>query len=143
MSRTMHLEVVSNEEQLYSDQASFIVVPTLLGELGIYPGHTPIMSLLKPGVLRIQSQDGKNEQLLAISGGLLEVRQDSVIVLSDVAIRSQALDRERANLAKKNAEERLRNAGDSHQAKVNVEAALAAAIAQLKALEYIKLHQKN
>ena len=119
------------------------MVPTLLGELGIYPGHTPIMSLLKPGVLRIQSQDGKNEQLLAISGGLLEVRQDSVIVLSDVAIRSQALDRERANLAKKNAEERLRNAGDSHQAKVKAEAALAAAIAQLKALEYIKLHQKN
>lgn len=143
MSRTMHLEVVSNEEQLYSGQASFIVVPTLLGELGIYPGHTLIMSLLKPGVLRIQSQDGKDEQLLAISGGLLEVRQDSVIVLSDVAVRSQALDKERADLAKKNAEEWLKNVGDSHQAKVKAEAALAAAIAQLKALEYIKLHQKN
>lgn len=142
MSRTMHLEVVSNEEQIYSDQASFIVVPTLLGELGIYPRHTPIMSLLKPGVLRIQ-QGSKNEQLLAISGGLLEVRQDLVIVLADVAIRSQALDKERADLAKKNAEEQLKNVGNSHQAKVKAEAALAAAIAQLKALEYIKLHQKN
>ncbi|MFH4354312.1 MAG: F0F1 ATP synthase subunit epsilon [Neisseriaceae bacterium] len=142
MKRTMHVEVVSNEEYIYSGEASFIVVSTYQGELGIYPGHTPIMSLLKPGALRIVIPTEQKEELIALSGGLIEVQPERVTILSDVAIRSEALDKERAAQSKQLAEEKLKLAASDARQKAHAEAALAAAIAELKALDYIKLHHQ-
>lgn len=133
----MQVEVVSNEQNIYSGEASFAVVPTLTGELGIYPRHEPIMSLLRPGALRL-TVPGQNEEILvALSGGLLEVRPDKLIILADVAVRSSEMDRERAEESKKVAEKRISQAQDDDSlAKAQV--ALAAAIAQLKTLDYIR-----
>lgn len=134
---TMHVEVVSNEENIYSGEASFVVVPTLEGELGIYPRHEPIMSLVRPGVLRLTVPDHKEEILVAVSGGVLEVQPDKLTLLADVAVRSEEMDRQRAEEAKKAAESGISEAQDDVSlAKAHV--ALAAAIAQLKTLDYLR-----
>ena len=95
----MQVEVVSNEQSIFSGQASFVVVPTLNGELGIYPRHEPIMSLVRPGALRVTQADTSEEVLVAVSGGVLEVLPDRLTVLADVAVRSSEMDRERAEQA--------------------------------------------
>ncbi len=134
---TMHVEVVSNEENIYSGEASFVVVPTLEGELGIYPRHEPIMSLVRPGALRLTVPDHKEEILVAVSGGVLEVQPDKLTLLADVAVRSEEMDRQRAEEAKKAAESGISEAQDDVSlAKAHV--ALAAAIAQLKTLDYLR-----
>ncbi len=134
---TMHVEVVSNEENIYSGEASFVVVPTLEGELGIYPRHEPIMSLVRPGALRLTVPDHKEEILVAVSGGVLEVQPDKLTLLADVAVRSEEMDRQRAEEAKKAAESGISDAQDDVSlAKAHV--ALAAAIAQLKTLDYLR-----
>ncbi|WP_373740780.1 F0F1 ATP synthase subunit epsilon [Neisseria sp.] len=138
---TMQVEVVSNEQNIYSGEASFAVVPTLTGELGIYPRHEPIMSLVRPGVLRLTTAGSTEEILVAVSGGLLEVQPDKITVLADVAVRSEEMDQARAEEAKKAAEAKISQAGDK-EALAKAEAALAAAIAQLKTLDYIR-SQKN
>ena len=97
----MRVEVVSNEYNIYSGEASFVVVPTVQGELGIYPRHEPIMSLVRPGALRLQIPGEKEEVLVAVSGGVLEVQPDKLTVLADVAIRSSEMDQARAEEAKK------------------------------------------
>ena len=84
----MQVDVVSNEESIYSGEASFAVVPTLNGELGIYPRHEPIMSLVRPGVLRLQVPEQEEEVLVAVSGGILEVQPHKIMILADVAVRS-------------------------------------------------------
>ena len=88
----MQVEVVSKEQNIYSGQAEFAVVPTLSGELGIYPQHMPIMSLVRPGALRLRVPGQAEEVLVAISGGVLEVQPDKITVLADVAIRSAEMD---------------------------------------------------
>ena len=88
----MQVEVVSNEDQIYSGEASFVVVPTLSGELGIYPRHEPIMSLVRPGALRLTQAGSNEEVLVAVSGGVLEVQPDKITILADVAIRSTEMD---------------------------------------------------
>ena len=118
----MRVEVVSNEEHIYSGEASFVVVPTVSGELGIYPRHEPIMSLVRPGALRLTVPNSSEEVLVAVSGGVLEVQPDKVMVLADIAVRSTELDTARAEEAKR--------------------AALAAAIAELKTLDYLRIHKK-
>lgn len=138
---TMQVEVVSNEQNIYSGEASFAVVPTLTGELGIYPRHEPIMSLVRPGVLRLTTAGSAEEILVAVSGGLLEVQPDKITVLADVAVRGEEMDQARAEEAKKAAEAKISQAGDK-EALAKAEAALAAAIAQLKTLDYIR-SQKN
>ncbi len=134
---TMHVEVVSNEENIYSGEASFVVVPTLEGELGIYPRHEPIMSLVRPGVLRLTVPDHKEEILVAVSGGVLEVQPDKLTLLADVAVRSEEMDRQRAEEAKKAAETGISDAQDD-VALAKAHVALAAAIAQLKTLDYLR-----
>ena len=134
---TMHVEVVSNEENIYSGEASFVVVPTLEGELGIYPRHEPIMSLVRPGVLRLTVPDHKEEILVAVSGGVLEVQPDKLTLLADVAVRSEEMDRKRAEEAKKAAETGISDAQDD-VALAKAHVALAAAIAQLKTLDYLR-----
>ncbi|MCX8744002.1 F0F1 ATP synthase subunit epsilon [Snodgrassella sp. B3882] len=134
---TMQVEVVSNEENIYSGEASFVVVPTLEGELGIYPHHEPIMSLVRPGALRLRVPDQKDEILVAVSGGVLEVQPDKITLLADVAVRSAEMDQQRAEEAKKAAESSIHEAqDDASLAKAHV--ALAAAIAQLKTLDYLR-----
>lgn len=137
----MQVEVVSNEQNIYSGEASFVVVPTLTGELGIYPRHEPIMSLVRPGALRLTVPDQAEEILVAVSGGLLEVQPDKLTILADVAVRSSEMDQARAEEAKKAAEARISQAQDD-EALAKAHAALAAAIAQLKTLDYIR-GQKN
>ena len=137
---TMQVEVVSNEQSIYEGEASFVVVPTVNGELGIYPRHEPVMSLVRLGALRLTMPDGKEEVLVAIAGGVLEVRPHKITVLADVAVRSSEMDGARATAAKKAAEESLAKA-QTPGSRAKAEIALEAAIAQLKTLDYIKAHK--
>ena len=130
--KTMQVDVVSAEELIYSGQATFVALPGEVGELGIYPRHTPLISRIRAGSVRIQKPDGE-EEFVFDAGGILEVQPDSVTVLSDTAVRGKDLDEERANAAKKSAEENLKNAKSS----VDMAAAqseLAVFAAQLSAL---------
>ena len=136
----MQVEVVSNEQNIYSGQAEFAVVPTLSGELGIYPQHMPIMSLVRPGALRLRVPGQAEEVLVAISGGVLEVQPDKITVLADVAICSAEMDQARAEEAKKAAEASVVNAQDD-ESLAKAQAALAAAIAELKTLDYLRTHK--
>ena len=110
--KTMQVDVVSAEELIYSGLATFVALPGEVGELGIYPRHTPLISRIRAGSVRIQKPDGE-EEFVFVAGGILEVQLDSVTVLSDTAVRGKDLDEERANAAKKAAEEHLKNAKSS------------------------------
>ena len=138
----MQVEVVSNEYNIYSGEASFVVVPTVQGELGIYPRHEPIMSLVRPGVLRLTVPGEAAEVLVAVSGGVLEVQPDKITVLADVAVRSTEMDQERAEAAKKAAESCISESKDDRSL-AEAHKALAAAIAQLKTLDYIRSHKNK
>ena len=137
----MQVEVVSSEQNIYSGEASFVVVPTVQGELGIYPRHEPIMSLVRPGALRLTVPGEAEEVLVAVSGGVLEVQPDKITVLADVAVRSTEIDQARAEAAKKAAETGVNEARDE-KSLAEAHKALAAAIAQLKTLDYLR-SQKN
>jgi len=106
---TIHVDVVSAEELIFSGEASFVALPGVAGELGVYPRHTPLITRVKPGSVRIELADG-GEEFVFVAGGIIEVQPGSVTVLSDTAIRGKDLDEERANAAKALAEEALRNA---------------------------------
>ena len=106
---TIHVDVVSAEESIFSGEARMVVLPGEAGELGIYPRHTPLISRIRPGAVRIQLPDGK-EEFVFVAGGIIEVQPDCVTVLSDTAIRGKDLDEARANEARKLAEEALKNA---------------------------------
>ena len=108
-AHTLHVDVVSAHESIYSGEARFVVLPGEAGELGIYPRHTPLITRIKPGSVRIERPDG-SEEFVFIAGGILEVQPDRVTVLSDTAIRGKDLDEEKANEARLAAEEALRNA---------------------------------
>ncbi|QMT30462.1 F0F1 ATP synthase subunit epsilon [Alysiella filiformis] len=137
----MQVEVVSNQETIYSGEASFIVVPTVNGELGIYPRHEPIMSLVRPGSLRLTVPNVSQEVLVAVAGGVLEVNPHKITVLADVAIRSEEMDAERAEAAKKAAESSIKQAQDD-ESLAKAQAALAAAIAELKTLDYLRQQKR-
>lgn len=129
---SIHVDVVSAEENIFSGEAKFVALPGEAGELGILPGHVPLISRIKPGSVRIELSDGR-EELVFVAGGILEVQPHKVTVLSDTAIRGADLDEARANDARKQAEEALRNA----KSEVEVAAAqaeLAVMAAQLAAL---------
>ena len=106
---TIHVDVVSAEETIWSGKARFVALPGESGELGIYPRHTPLITRIKAGSVRIETADG-GEEFVFVAGGILEVQPDCVTVLSDTAIRGKDLDEEKANAAKQAAEEALRNA---------------------------------
>ncbi len=137
--KTMQVDVVSAEELIYSGLATFVALPGEVGELGIYPRHTPLISRIRAGSVRIQKPDDE-EEFVFVAGGILEVQPDSVTVLSDTAVRGKDLDEERANAAKKAAEEHLKNAKSS----VDMAAAqseLAIFAAQLTALRKFRKHK--
>ena len=107
--KTIHVDVVSAEEAIFSGEARFVALPGEAGELGIYPRHTPLITRIKPGSVRIEKEDG-SEEFVFVAGGILEVQPDCVTVLSDTAIRGKDLDEEKANQAKAAAEEAVKNA---------------------------------
>jgi F-type H+-transporting ATPase subunit epsilon len=140
MVATVHIDVVIAEESIFSGEAEFIVAPAQMGEVGIYPRHAPMITSIKPGALRIKLADKNEEQLIYISGGILEVQPGVVTVLADTAIRGGDLDEAQANAAKKAAEEAMKNrSSDVDYAKAQAE--LAEAIAQIQAIQ--KLRQKH
>ncbi len=130
---TIHVDMVSAEESIFSGEARFVVLPGEVGELGIYPNHTPLISRIKAGSVRIEKADG-TEEFVFVAGGLLEVQPNCVTVLSDTAIRGKDLDEEKANAAKLAAEEAMKNAKtDIDLARATSElAVMAAQIAALR-----------
>lgn len=136
MTKTMQIEIVSAEVSIFSGEATHIIVTGLLGELGIYPGHTQLLTALKPGPVRIIKPDGEDE-ILYISGGILEVQPQLVSILADTAIRAADLD-ELASLAAKEHAERILSdkQADIDYAKATAE--LAQAVAQLQVISKLK-----
>ncbi len=130
---TILVDVVSAEESIFSGEAKFVALPGEAGELGIYPRHTPLITRIRPGAVRIQRPDG-SEEFVFVAGGVLEVQPDRVTVLSDTAIRGKDLDEAKATEARKVAEEALKNAkSDIDMAKAQSElAVMAAQIAALR-----------
>ena len=130
---TIHVDVVSAEESIFSGEARFVSLPGEMGELGILPRHTPLITRIKAGSVRIEMADG-SEEFVFVAGGILEVQPTCVTVLSDTAVRGKDLDEEKANLAKQAAEEALKNAkGELDIARAQSElAVMAAQIAALR-----------
>jgi F-type H+-transporting ATPase subunit epsilon len=136
---TIQVDVVSAEESIFSGMAKFVALPGESGELGIMPGHTPLITRIKPGAVRIEREDG-SEEFVFVAGGILEVQPHHVTVLSDTAIRGKDLDEAKASDARKQAEESLKNAkSEIDMAMATSELAILAA--QLSALR--KFRQKK
>ena len=130
---TLHVDVVSAEESIFSGEAKFVALPGENGELGILPRHTPLITRIRPGAVRIERADNGEEEFVFVAGGILEVQPGTVTVLADTAIRGKDLDEAKAVEAKRLAEEALKNASsDLDLAKAQNE--LIALAAQLAAL---------
>ena len=134
---TLHVDVVSAEASIFSGEARFVALPGESGELGIYPRHTPLITRIKPGSVRIQMANG-SEEFIFVAGGILEVQPGGVTVLSDTAVRGKDLDDEKANAARAAALEAVKNAkGELDLAKAQSELAVMAA--QIAALRKFRL----
>ena len=110
MAATLHVDVVSAEELIFSGEAKFVALPGEMGELGIYPRHTPLITRIKPGAVRIVRADTGAEEFVFVAGGILEVQPGTVTVLADTAIRAKDLDEAKADEAKQRAAEAMKNA---------------------------------
>ena len=134
MANTIQVDVVSAEESIFSGQATFVALPGEMGELGIYPRHTPLITRIKPGAVRIKTAAGGEDEFVFVAGGILEVQPDSVTVLADTAIRGADLDEAKAAEAKAAAEAAMKSAkSDIDFAMAQSEfAAMAAQIAALR-----------
>ena len=136
MAHTIQVDVVSAEEQIFSGEAEFVVLPGEVGELGIYPRHTPLITRIKPGAVRIQKPGGE-EEFVFVAGGILEVQPKLITVLADTAIRGHDLDEAKANEAIQKAEESRRSAKGKQEIAV-VEGELAMLAAQLAAIRKLR-----
>ena len=140
MANTFHIDVVSAEAAIFSGEAEFVALPGEAGELGIFPRHTPLITRIKPGAVRIRVPGQAEDEFVFVAGGILEVQPDVVTVLADTAIRGADLDESKAAEAKKNAEEAMANAkSDLDLARAQSELAVMAA--QLAAIQ--RLRQKR
>lgn len=137
MANTLHVDVVSAEEQIYSGEAEFVVLPGEAGELGIYPRHTPLITRIKPGAVRIKVPGQADEEFVFVAGGVLEVQPKVVTVLADTAIRGKDLDEAKATEALKQAEESRKTAQGKEEV-ATVEAELAMLAAQLAAIRKLR-----
>jgi F-type H+-transporting ATPase subunit epsilon len=137
MAHTIHVDVVSAEHEIFSGEAEFVVLPGEVGELGIYPRHTPLITRIKPGVVRIKPAGGGDEELIFVAGGILEVQPSVVTVLADTAIRGHDLDEAKANEAIERAEE-ARAATQDKQEIAAVEGEMAMLAAQLAAIRKLR-----
>ena len=137
MSNTIQVDVVSAEEQIYSGPAEFVALPGEAGELGIYPKHTPLITRIKPGAVRIRVPGQADEEFVFVAGGILEVQPKTVTVMADTAIRGKDLDEAKANQVKKMAEEAMTNRESEIDYAV-AQAELAIAVAQLAAIQRLR-----
>ncbi|MDR2876511.1 MAG: F0F1 ATP synthase subunit epsilon [Chromatiales bacterium] len=139
MAMTMHVDIVSAEAEIFSGNAEMVFASGVMGELGIMPRHTPLLTELRPGEVRIRTPEGE-ELFYYISGGMLEVQPHVVTVLADTALRAKDLDEAAALAAKERAEQDMKNKGSEFEyAKAQVQ--LAEAMAQLRAIQ--KLREKS
>ncbi len=136
MAMTMHVNIVSAEQEIFSGTAEVVVAPAAMGEVGIYPRHTQMLTSLKPGEVRITKQGGE-EEAIYVSGGILEVQPHVVTILSDTAVRAQDLDEAAAMEAKQKAEQALKDRSDEMDL-ADAQSQLAEAVAQLQAIQRIR-----
>jgi len=136
LAMTIHVDIVSAEEEIYSGAATMVFAPAEMGELGITPRHAPLLTKLKPGEVRVQTQNGE-EQFFFVSGGMLEIQPHMVTVLSDTAIRAKDLDEAAALEAKERAERALQDR-KSEMDYAKAQAELIAAAAQLRAIQNLR-----
>lgn len=137
MEKALKVDVVNAEEGLFSGNAEFVALPGIEGELGILPGHTPLITLIRPGLVRIRKEGEKDEEEIFVAGGVLEVQPFHVIVLADVAIRSSDLDEAKAREAMERAKENAKSASSEIEL-AKVEAEIAMLAEQLKIIQKIK-----
>lgn len=137
MAMTVHVDVVSAEASIFSGLAEMVVAPGEMGELGIYPRHTALLTRIKPGSVRIKRPDQEQEELIYVSGGMLEIQPGVITILADTAIRGADLDEARAQQAKQNAEEAMKNR-NSDIDYAQAQAELAEAVAQLAAIQQLR-----
>ena len=137
MEKALKVDVVNAEESLFSGNAEFVALPGIEGELGILPGHTPLITLRRPGLVRIRKEGEKDEEEIFVAGGVLEVQPFHVIVLADVAIRSSDLDEAKAREAMERAKENAKSASSEIEL-AKVEAEIAMLAEQLKIIQKIK-----
>jgi len=136
MAMTMHVDIVSAEAEIFSGTAEVVVAPAAMGEVGIYPRHTQMLSPLKPGEVRVTKQGGEEESFY-VSGGILEVQPHHVTILSDTAVRAHDLDEAAAMEAKQAAEQELKDrTGEMELAEA--QAQLAEAVAQLQTIQRLR-----
>ena len=134
---TIRVEIVSAEEEIWSGEGTMVFAPGSAGELGIAPRHTPLITALKPGDVRVEMENGE-QQFFFISGGILEVQPHVVTVLSDTALRGEDLDEDAAQAAMKRAEEKLKGASVGDKDYADMKAELAAYAAQIRAIDKLK-----
>ena len=137
MAMTVQVDVVSGEEQIFAGLAEFVVLPGEMGELGILPGHAPLMTRIKPGAVRLKLPNQVEEELIFVAGGILEVQPNAVTVLADTAIRGKDLDEAKAHEALKNAEEARSRATDKLEV-ATATAEIASVAAQLAAIQKLR-----
>jgi len=137
MANTIHVDVVSAEEQIFSGEAEFVVLPGVMGELGIYPRHTPLLTQIKPGAVRIKIPGQTEDELVFVQGGFLEVQPTRVTVLADTAIRAKDLDEASALESRKAALERMQNKTSKEEVAI-AEAELSIAVAQIEAIRKMR-----
>ena len=133
---TIHVDIVSAEGELFSGAASEVIAPASQGDLGILPRHAPLLTLLKPGEVRVRTPDGEEHHFF-VGGGALEVQPTRVTVLADTALRARDIDEAAALAAKQRAEEALRDRA-GHITLAEAQAELARAIAQLKVIQRLR-----
>lgn len=137
MTMTVHVDVVSAEESIFSGLAEFVVLPGEAGELGILPGHMPLMTRIKPGAVRLKLPQQDQEELIFVAGGILEVQPGLVTVLADTAIRGKDLDEAKALDSKRKAEEAM-SERSAEMDYARAQAELAEAVAQLAAIQKLR-----
>jgi F-type H+-transporting ATPase subunit epsilon len=137
MANTLQVDVVSAEELIFSGEAEFVALPGEAGELGIYPMHTPLITRIRPGAVRIKVAGRADEEFVFVAGGILEVQPKGVTVLADTAIRGADLDEAKAQEARRRAEELMLNK-DAQVDYAKAQAELATAIAQLAAIAKLR-----
>jgi F-type H+-transporting ATPase subunit epsilon len=138
---SVRLDIVTAERVVYSEDVDMVIAPGIEGQLGILPHHTPLMTTLQSGELRVKK--GTDELCLAISGGFLEVRPDKVVVLADAAERVEEIDVARAEEAKRRAQERLSEKQVSGADAARAEAALQRSLARLRVVETVRRRKKS
>jgi F-type H+-transporting ATPase subunit epsilon len=140
MAKTFHVDIVSAEQSVYSGEATMVIAPGASGELGIMPEHIPLLTRIKPGVIRIRGAEGIEEEVIYVSGGMMEVQPDGVTVLADTSVRAHDLDEAKAMEAERHAKEALTNRTGAMEI-AQAQAELAEAAAQIAAIR--KLRQRR